>query len=90
MDTVSALLLEIEEFCREAEIAEATFSTRAVNDGKFVRRLREGANVTVALVDRVRAYIAAERPKLGSKGRREPSASEAATEAVSAGPGEAA
>lgn len=85
MDTVSALLLEIEEFCREADIAEATFSTRAVNDGKFVRRLRAGANVTVALVDRVRAYIAAERPKLGV---RQP-ASEASTEAASAAPGEA-
>ena len=63
MSTISELLLEIEEFCREAGIAEATFSTRAVNDGKFVRRLRDGANVTVALVDRVRAYMAAERQK---------------------------
>ena len=90
MDTVSTLLLEIEAFCREAEIAEATFSTRAVNDGKFVRRLREGANVTVALVDRVRAYIAAERPKLGSKsGRAGIDAAEAATAEASAAPGEA-
>jgi len=80
MDTVSALLLEIEEFCREADIAEATFSTRAVNDGKFVRRLRAGSNVTVALVDRVRAYMAAERGKAA--------ASEAATAAASAAPGE--
>ena len=80
MDTVSALLLEIEEFCREADIAEATFSTRAVNDGKFVRRLRAGSNVTVALVDRVRAYMAAERGKAA--------ASEAANAAASAAPGE--
>lgn len=71
MSTISALLSEIEAFCKEVGIAEATFSTRAVNDGKFVGRLREGANVTVALVDRVRAYIAAERAK-AAPARRQP------------------
>ena len=70
MSTIAALLSEIEAFCKEAGIAEATFSTRAVNDGKFVGRLREGANVTVALVDRVRAYIAAERAKATPAPRR--------------------
>lgn len=84
MSTIPALLAEIEEFCRETDIAEATFSTRAVNDGKFVRRLRAGANVTVALVDRVRAYIAAERDKAAVS-----SAAEASTEAATAAPGEA-
>lgn len=72
MSTISALLAEIEAFCEEAGIAEATFSTRAVNDGKFVGRLREGANVTVALVDRVRAYIATERAKATPTRRRHP------------------
>ncbi len=61
MSTIADLLSEIEAFCKEAGIAEATFSTRAVNDGKFVGRLREGANVTVGMVERVRAYIATER-----------------------------
>ena len=71
MGTIATLLREIEGFCEEVGIAESTFSTRAVNDGKFVGRLREGANVTVALVDRVRAYIAAERAKAPAP-RRQP------------------
>lgn len=83
MDTVAALLLDIEEFCREADIAEATFSTRAVNDGKFVKRLRQGANVTVALVDRVRTYMETERANARA-------AAEAATATASADTGEAA
>lgn len=70
MSTISDLLAEIEAFCKEAGIAEATFSTRAVNDGKFVGRLRDGANVTVGMVDRVRAYIATERAKTAKPKRR--------------------
>lgn len=61
MTTVSALLADIDAFLREAQIAESTFGRRAVNDGKFVGRLREGAGVTVATVERVRAYIAQRR-----------------------------
>ena len=72
MSTIADLLSEIEAFCKEAGIAEATFSTRAVNDGKFVGRLREGSNVTVGLVDRVRTYIAAEREKAAPAPRRQP------------------
>ena len=63
MSTVAALIEEIETFCREQGIAEGTFGTRAAKDGKFVGRLRGGAGVTVATVDKVRAYIAAERAK---------------------------
>lgn len=70
MSTISDLLAEIEAFCEEAGIAEATFSTRAVNDGKFVGRLRDGANVTVGMVDRVRAYIATERAKTAKPKRK--------------------
>jgi hypothetical protein len=60
MDTVTALLREIDAFLAGAGIAESTFGRKAVNDGKFVGRLREGSGITVATVDRVRAYIAAE------------------------------
>lgn len=63
MSTISNLLAEIDAFLRDAAMAETTFGRHAVNDGKFVGRLREGAGVTVATVDRVRAYIAAEREK---------------------------
>lgn len=63
MTTIEALLKEIDAFLREAEMAETTFGRHAVNDGKFVGRLREGAGVTVATVDRVRAYIEGQRQK---------------------------
>lgn len=84
MSTIESLLKEIDAFLRDAEMAETTFGRHAVNDGKFVRRLRDGAGVTVATVDRVLAYIAAERPKLEST-RQEVAASEASTEGASAG-----
>jgi hypothetical protein len=58
--TVAKLLAKIEAFCRRNEMAETTFGRHAVNDGKFVPRLREGGGVTVETVDRVRAYIQSE------------------------------
>lgn len=69
MSTVQALLLEIEVFCKEAEIAEATFGTRAAKDGKFVKRLRGGAGVTIATVENVRAYMAEHRKDKAPKRR---------------------
>lgn len=63
MSTVDTLLAEIDAFLKASDMAETTFGFHAVNDGKFVGRLREGAGITVATVDRVRAYIAAERAK---------------------------
>ncbi len=52
-----ALLREISGFCRTAGMAESTFGRRAVNDGKFVPRLRFGGRVTTATVQRVRDFI---------------------------------
>lgn len=72
MVTMSALLGEIEQFCKDADIAEATFGSRVVRDGKFVKRLRDGGDVTLKTVDRVRAYIAAERAKQSPKRRSRP------------------
>lgn len=90
MTTIEALLADIAAFLRDAGMAETTFGRHAVNDGKFVGRLRSGSGVTVATIDRVRAYIAAERPKLaaGKRGRGDVAA-EAATAAAPAAPGEA-
>ena len=53
-----ALLAEITSYCREAKVAESTFGRLAVNDGKFVSRLRNGSRVTSDTVQRVRAYMA--------------------------------
>lgn len=62
------LLHEIERFCRDAGMAESTFGKRAVNDGKFVTRLREGRGVTTTTVDRVRKFMA--RDTAGTAGAR--------------------
>ena len=52
-----ALLQEISEYCRAHRMAESTFGRHAVNDGKFISRLKDGANVTLATVERVRGFI---------------------------------
>ncbi|MEO6340006.1 MAG: hypothetical protein ABIO39_08225 [Caulobacteraceae bacterium] len=51
------LLDEIAAFCRGAEMAETTFGRHAVNDGKFVSRLRGGGKVTPETAARVRSFI---------------------------------
>ena len=52
-----ALLNEIEAFLRGRLVAETTFGRLAVNDGKFVPRLRAGANMTLATIERVRRFM---------------------------------
>ncbi|TAN54599.1 MAG: hypothetical protein EPN19_05390 [Betaproteobacteria bacterium] len=52
------LLESIAEFCRISGMAESTFGRHAVNDGKFVARLRDGARVTPETLDRVSRYLA--------------------------------
>src|SRR5262245_10655050 len=51
------LLDSISEFCRRANMAESTFGRRAVNDGKFVSRLRDGARITPETLERVSAFL---------------------------------
>src|SRR6185503_10776371 len=52
-----SLLGSISEFCRRTGMAESTFGRRAVNDGKFVARLRDGARVTPETLQRVNQFI---------------------------------
>ena len=51
------LLGSISEFCRKTGMAESTFGRRAVNDGKFVARLRDGARVTPETLERVNQFM---------------------------------
>src|SRR5262250_3312927 len=51
------LLDSISEFCRRANMAESTFGRRAVNDGKFVARLRDGARITPETLERVSSFL---------------------------------
>jgi hypothetical protein len=53
----STLLESIAAFCRSSGIAESTFGRRAVNDGKFVSRLRDGARITPETLDRVTTFL---------------------------------
>ena len=66
MSIQTELLAEIEAFLPERGISEATFGLRAVNDGKLVPRLRAGATITLATLERVRGYIAAERSRVAA------------------------
>lgn len=60
------LLQEISEYCRKTGMAESTFGRLAVNDGKFVNRLRYGGRITTDTLGRVRDYMSthAERGRL--------------------------
>ena len=51
------LLDSIADFCSRSGIAESTFGRRAVNDGKFVARLRDGARITPETLDRVNSFL---------------------------------
>lgn len=61
MDTQAQLLSEIEDFLSTRKMAETTFGRMAVNDGKFVSRLRSGANMTLATIERARMHIRTQR-----------------------------
>ena len=52
-----SLLESISDFCRDSGIAESTFGRRAVNDGKFVARLRDGARITPETLERVSSFL---------------------------------
>ena len=51
------LLTAVIEFCKEYKMAESTFGRKAVNDGKFVSRLRTGARVTPETFEKVKKFI---------------------------------
>lgn len=61
MDHRVALLSEIEAFVAKHAMAETTFGRLAVNDGKFVARLRDNGNITFSTAARVRDFIAKRR-----------------------------
>jgi len=57
------LLDSITEFCRQRGVAESTFGRRAVNDGKLVARLREGARIKPETLARLQAFMRAQGAK---------------------------
>ena len=59
--SVTALLADIDAYCRQTGIAATTFGQKAVKNWRLVDSLRSGGGVTLRTVDRVRAFMAAER-----------------------------
>src|SRR5882672_9275242 len=57
IEASGTLLGSISDFCQRTGMAESTFGRRAVNDGKFVARLRDGARVTPETLQRVNQFI---------------------------------
>lgn len=57
------LLAEIDAFLANPKVkmTETTFGRLAVNDGKFVGRLRDGKGLTLETFEKVRAFIQRER-----------------------------
>lgn len=57
--TQTDLLVEIDNFLAKqgVEMTETTFGRLAVNDGKFVGRLRGGGGLTLATAEKVRIFI---------------------------------
>ena len=89
MDTsrdTPALLAEIAGFCRRTHIAESTFGRLAVNDGKFVSRLRFGGKVTTRTLERVRGFIATYESRSGGPSAIAPRQGNGRAHAASAGP----
>ncbi|MBI4292553.1 MAG: hypothetical protein HY661_13840 [Betaproteobacteria bacterium] len=65
----ATLLQDISDYCRRAGVSLSTFGRLAVNDGKFVGRLRDGGRITTATLERVRSYISS-NPVAEMNGRR--------------------
>ena len=59
--TAQELLAQISDYCRQTGLAESTFGRRAVNDGKLANRLRNGGRITTDTVDRIHAFMSANR-----------------------------
>jgi len=59
------LLAEIDAFMArdDVRIKESTFGRQALNDSKFVRRLRGGMSISVDRFERVRAFIRNYQPR---------------------------
>ncbi|MSQ20397.1 MAG: hypothetical protein EXR39_12775 [Betaproteobacteria bacterium] len=59
-----ALLSAIAAFCREHSLAESTFGRLAVNDGKFVSRLRDGGRVRLPTFAKTWQFLKAPPPSV--------------------------
>ena len=61
MTETAKLISDVETFLARVPMAETTFGLKAVNDGKFMRRLRSGGSVTLEKASQVRQYMRANK-----------------------------
>ena len=83
--TSNQILDEIRDYCRATRTAESTFGRLAVNDGKLVSRLRDGANITTETLDKVRAFLVTHRPGPPELQTMPPEAAKAVSATAAAG-----
>jgi hypothetical protein len=57
MSSRDLLLSDIEAFLKRFGMGAAAFGVAALNDGRFVSRLRAGKDVRLETADRVRAFM---------------------------------
>jgi hypothetical protein len=66
MDPQAKLLAEVEAFLEAERMTPTTFGVRALNDGKFVFRLRAGVNMTIRTMRRAQDFMTTyQRPAVG-------------------------
>lgn len=59
MRTREQIVSHVEAFLERSRTTERAFSLAVAGDHKFLRRLREGAGVTLTLIEKAEAHIAA-------------------------------
>lgn len=62
MTDLEKFAAEIEAFLKRVGMSPSEFGLRAMNDAKFVGRIREGSDVLMGTASRVRKFMAEYRP----------------------------
>ena len=68
MDERQQLLVAIERFCEREGMATSTFGRKALGDGRFVGRLRDGRQVRAATLAKARQFLANHKSDGGKVG----------------------
>ena len=50
-------LQRVISFLEENKLAETTFGLKAVNDGNFVKRLKNGGSVTIRMANKIISFM---------------------------------
>lgn len=58
MITNQSIIDAIEQHCAATKMSVVTFGGKVANDGKLIRRLRDGKPISIATYNRIMAFIA--------------------------------